>query len=88
MAAPASKTCAPPSAPSSTSATSAEEVDTLGGYLVTKAGHVPVRGELVAGPNTFETEVLDADPRRVKKVRIYRHARTAGRRSVRRPRRR
>jgi CBS domain containing-hemolysin-like protein len=49
----------------------AEEVDSLGGYLVTKAGHVPVRGELVAGPNTFETEVLDADPRRVKKVRIY-----------------
>jgi CBS domain containing-hemolysin-like protein len=50
----------------------AEEVDTLGGYLVTKAGHVPVRGELVPGPNSFETEVLDADPRRVKKVRIYR----------------
>jgi CBS domain containing-hemolysin-like protein len=50
----------------------AEEVDTLGGYLVTKAGHVPVRGELVPGPNSFESEVLDADPRRVKKVRIYR----------------
>jgi CBS domain containing-hemolysin-like protein len=50
----------------------AEEVDTIGGYLVTKAGHVPVRGELVAGPNAYEAEVLDADPRRVKKVRIYR----------------
>ena len=50
----------------------ADEVDTLGGYLVTKAGHVPVRGELVLGPNAFEDEVLDADPRRVKKVRIYR----------------
>jgi len=50
----------------------AEEVDTLGGYLVLKAGHVPVRGELVAGPGTFEIEVLDADPRRVKRVRIYR----------------
>jgi len=49
----------------------AEEVDTLGGYLVTKAGHVPVRGELVPGPEPFETEVLDADPRRVKRVRIY-----------------
>jgi CBS domain containing-hemolysin-like protein len=49
----------------------AEEVDTLGGYLVTKAGHVPVRGELVPGPEPFEAEVLDADPRRVKRVRIY-----------------
>ena len=45
--------------------------DTLGGYLVTKAGHVPVRGELVPGPEPFEAEVLDADPRRVKRVKIY-----------------
>jgi hypothetical protein len=32
---------------------------------------VPVRGELISGPGTFEIEVLDADPRRVKRVRIY-----------------
>jgi CBS domain containing-hemolysin-like protein len=50
----------------------ANDVDTLGGYLVMKAGRVPVRGELVPGPGTFEIEVLDADPRRVKRVRIYR----------------
>jgi CBS domain containing-hemolysin-like protein len=50
----------------------AHEVDTLGGYLVMRAGHVPVRGELVPGPGTFEAEVLDADPRRVKRVKIYR----------------
>jgi CBS domain containing-hemolysin-like protein len=50
----------------------AQEVDTLGGYLVMRAGHVPVRGELVPGPATFEAEVLDADPRRVKRVRISR----------------
>jgi CBS domain containing-hemolysin-like protein len=49
-----------------------DEVDTLGGYLVTKVGRVPVRGELVPGPGLFEVEVLDADPRRVKKVKIYR----------------
>ena len=49
----------------------AQEVETLGGYLVTKAGHVPVRGELVPGPEPFEAEVLDADPRRVKRVKIY-----------------
>jgi CBS domain containing-hemolysin-like protein len=50
----------------------AEEVDTLGGYLVMRAGHVPVRGELVPGPAALEAEVLDADPRRVKRVKIYR----------------
>jgi CBS domain containing-hemolysin-like protein len=50
----------------------AHEVDTLGGYLVVQVGRVPVRGELMPGPRGFEIEVLDADPRRVKKVRIYR----------------
>ncbi|CAN5460487.1 hemolysin family protein [soil metagenome] len=47
-----------------------EEVDTLGGYLVTQVGRLPVRGEIIAGPGDFEIEVLDADPRRVKRVRI------------------
>jgi CBS domain containing-hemolysin-like protein len=56
----------------------AQEVDTLGGYLVIKAGHVPVRGELVRGPDPFEAEVLDADPRRVKRVRIYRRKELRG----------
>jgi hypothetical protein len=32
---------------------------------------VPVRGELVPGPEGYEFEVLDADPRRVKKVKIH-----------------
>jgi CBS domain containing-hemolysin-like protein len=50
----------------------AEEVDTLGGYLVTRIGRVPVRGEIVPGPEPFEIEVLDADPRRVKKIKITR----------------
>ena len=48
-----------------------EEVDTIGGYIVTLIGRVPVRGELVPGPGAFEIEILDADPRRVKRVRIY-----------------
>ena len=47
-----------------------EEVDTLGGYLVTQVGRLPVRGEVISGPGDFEIEVLDADPRRVKRVRI------------------
>jgi len=50
----------------------AEEVDTLGGYLVTRAGRLPLRGELIPGPGLFEFEVLDADPRRIKRVRIVR----------------
>jgi CBS domain containing-hemolysin-like protein len=49
-----------------------DEVDTLGGYLFKKIGRIPVRGELVAGPGDFEMEVADADPRRVKKVKITR----------------
>jgi CBS domain containing-hemolysin-like protein len=56
----------------------AEDVDTLGGFLVTQIGRVPVRGELVPGPGQFEIEVLDADPRRVKKVRIHRGRRRPG----------
>ena len=47
-----------------------EEVETLGGYLVSQVGRLPVRGELISGPGNFEVEVLDADPRRVKRLRI------------------
>src|ERR1700730_2027857 len=47
-----------------------EEVETLGGYLVTHVGRLPVRGEVISGPGNFEIEVLDADPRRVKLLRI------------------
>src|SRR5262249_27098948 len=55
-----------------------EEVDTLGGYLTTRIGRLPVRGELVPGPGPFEVEVLDADPRRVKRVKIHRSRKSAG----------
>jgi CBS domain containing-hemolysin-like protein len=48
----------------------ANEVDTLAGYIATRIGRVPVRGELVPGPGRFEIEVLDADPRHVKKLKI------------------
>jgi CBS domain containing-hemolysin-like protein len=49
----------------------AKEVDTLGGYIASRIGRVPVRGELVPGPGRFEIEVLDADPRHVKKLKIF-----------------
>jgi CBS domain containing-hemolysin-like protein len=57
-----------------------EEVDTLGGLVFEIAGRVPVRGEILKGPADFEIEVLDADPRRVKRVRIYRQPKREARR--------
>jgi CBS domain containing-hemolysin-like protein len=47
-----------------------DEVATLGGYLVAQVGRLPVRGEVISGPGNYEIEVLDADPRRVKRLRI------------------
>ena len=47
-----------------------EEIDTLGGLVVTHLGRVPQRGEIVEGPAGFTFEVLEADPRRVRRVRI------------------
>lgn len=51
---------------------SADEVDTLGGLLVTLAARVPIRNEILRGPGEFDFEIIDADPRRVKRVRIFR----------------
>jgi magnesium and cobalt transporter len=47
-----------------------EEVDTLGGLVFTLAGRVPSRGEIITHPSGLAFEVLDADPRRVKRLRI------------------
>lgn len=48
-----------------------EDIDTLGGLMFSLLGRVPVRGELVRHPSGIELEVLDADARRLKKVRIH-----------------
>src|SRR6266702_6746957 len=47
-----------------------EAVDTLGGLVFTLAGRVPKRGEIIAHPDGIEFEVLDADPRRIKRLRV------------------
>ena len=47
-----------------------EEVDTLGGLVSSLAGRVPKRGEVIAHPSGIEFEVLDADPRRVKRLQV------------------
>jgi CBS domain containing-hemolysin-like protein len=51
-----------------------EEIDTVGGLVTALAGRVPRRGELIAHPAGWEFEVVDADPRRVKRVRVRRAA--------------
>src|SRR4051794_10747493 len=52
------------------SAEDQEDVETLGGLVFTLAGRVPKRGEIIVHPDGFEFEVLDADPRRVKRLRL------------------
>lgn len=47
-----------------------EDIDTLGGLVFSAAGHVPIRGELVTHPAGLEFQVMDADPRRIKRVRL------------------
>src|SRR5579863_5615046 len=64
----------------------AEDVDTIGGLIATRAGRVPGRGEIITGVGNYEFEILDADPRRVKRVKIQRSAKPAKRSSARRRR--
>ncbi len=47
-----------------------EEIDTLGGLVTMLAGHLPTRGEVIVHPDGPEFEVVDADPRRVKRLRV------------------
>lgn len=47
-----------------------EEVDTLGGLVFLLSGRVPARGEVVAHPSGVEFEVIDADPRKIKRLRV------------------
>lgn len=49
----------------------AEDIDTLGGLIFKLAGRVPIRGEIIPHPAGIEFEVLEADPRRLKKIRIH-----------------
>jgi CBS domain containing-hemolysin-like protein len=49
-----------------------EDIDTIAGLVSTLAGRVPQRGEVIAHPAGFDFEITDADPRRVKRVRVRR----------------
>lgn len=47
-----------------------EEIDTLGGLVFMLTGRVPVRGEVVQHDGGVEFEIVDADPRRIKRIRV------------------
>jgi len=47
-----------------------EEIDTIAGLVAAVAGRVPQRGEVIALTDDFEAEVTDADPRRIKRLRL------------------
>ena len=49
-----------------------EEIDTLGGLVFKLAGRVPARGEVVKHPDGLDFEVVDAEPRRIKRLRVRR----------------
>lgn len=57
-----------------------EDVDTLGGLIFSALGRIPVRGELVQAVPGFEFQILEADPRRIKRVRIVRRRQVTSRR--------
>ena len=47
-----------------------DEIDTLGGLVFAIGGRVPSRGELLSHASGLEFEVLDVDPRRIKRLRV------------------
>jgi CBS domain containing-hemolysin-like protein len=47
-----------------------EDIDTVAGLVAALAGRVPQRGEVIVHPDGFEFEVVDADPRRIRRVRV------------------
>jgi len=48
------------------------DIDTVGGLVFTLAGRVPSRGELISHPSGVEFRILDADARRIRRVRVKR----------------
>lgn len=47
-----------------------EEIDTLGGIVFLRSGRVPARGEVISHESGASFEVIDADPRRIKRLRV------------------
>jgi CBS domain containing-hemolysin-like protein len=49
-----------------------DDVDTIGGLVFALAGHVPVKGEIIGGVKNFEFEVMQADSRQLRRIKIKR----------------
>jgi magnesium and cobalt transporter len=47
-----------------------EDIDSFGGLIFMLIGHVPAQGEVIAHPDGHEFEITDADPRRIKRLRL------------------
>ena len=47
-----------------------QDIDTLGGLVMLRTGRMPARGEIVPHESGVEFEVIDADPRRIKRLRV------------------
>ena len=54
-----------------------EDIETIGGLVFAVTGRIPPKGEVVEAVPGYDFEVLDADPRRIKKVRIRDRAKAA-----------
>lgn len=50
--------------------TEGEDIDTLGGLAFMLSGHIPTRGEVLKHPSGYDFEIVDADPRRIKRLRV------------------
>jgi magnesium and cobalt transporter len=49
-----------------------QDIDTLGGLVMIRTGRMPARGEIVPHESGIEFEIVDADPRRIKRLRVRR----------------
>lgn len=54
-----------------------DEIDTVGGLVISLAGRVPGRGEIVRHPSGLEFEIIESDPRHVSMVKIRRLTKSA-----------
>jgi CBS domain containing-hemolysin-like protein len=54
-----------------------EDIETIGGLVFAATGRIPPKGEVVQAIPGFDFQVLDADPRRIKRVKIRDRAKAA-----------
>ena len=47
-----------------------EDIDSIGGLIFMMSGRVPARGEVISHPSGYDFEILEADPRKIKKIRV------------------